>query len=460
LSDVTNSRLILSALVKNEAYLRKILPHIKPEYFEDETEKRVFQKIFEYAGKYKEPPDKSTLIVDTQQDNSVTEQQSDRMLECIESIYLLSPSKNNEWLEKTTEEFCQNRAVYNAIQTSIDIYKGEEPSLTVAAIPGLLSKAISISFDHKIGLDFFADTESRFEFYSNPASKIPFRLKEFNEVTCGGITRKTLNVLLAGTNAGKSLALCSLAADYIRDGLNVLYVTLEMREELIAQRIDANILGIPVNDIAKIGKEKFMNKIDGLREKTFGQLVIKEYAPGSATAATIRNCIDDLRLKKNFIPDIIIVDYVTIVSSYRIKAGSTNSYFYYKAVAEELRALGIDFDAVVWTAGQFNRGGLDATDVGLGDIAESAAIAHVADGIWGMIRTEELDQAGQILFKQLKSRYANRAVKSKFCLGVNIDTQTLYDLDARHGGQDFVGADPHVKTDQKNLKDKFLAFKG
>lgn len=458
MSDITTERLVLAALVKNEEYLRKLLPYIKEEYFIDETEKRVFKKINEYGSKYNECPDKSTLVVNTQNDLSMSEGDSERTIEAINQIYAITPSRNYEWLEKTTEEFCQNKAVFNAIQKSIEIYNGEENNLTVAAIPDILSQAISTSFDRKIGLDYFDDAAYRFEFYSNPEEKVPFRLSAFNDITSNGVVRKTLNILVAGVNVGKTLGLVSLSADYMRDGLNVLYISGEMREELIMNRVDANLLGVAVNDVGKMNREKFTNRVEALKQKSYGRLVVKEFAPGTATAVQIRNTLDELKMKKKFIPDVIVCDYLQIMASYRMRYGQQNSYFYFKAVAEELRALAVETNSILWSACQFNRGGMNASDVGMEDIAESTAIAQTADGMWALIRTEELDEANQLLVKQLKSRYADKAVKLRFVIGVDVNTQTLYDLDDDRAG-DFAGSEVVKAASQTDVRDKFLNLK-
>lgn len=460
MSDISDELVILSALVKHEEFTRKVMPFIKEEYFADESHKRFFSKVFDFVSKYNQLPDKSTLTVETRNDLQISEGQADRLHETISEVYSVNPSSNLEWLNSMAERFCQDRAVYNAIQQSVSIYQGEaEKGQTIAAIPDILAKAISVSFDRKIGLDYFDSAEERFDFYANPESRVPFRMTSFNDVTCGGVIRKTLNLLVAGVNVGKTLGLVSLSADYIRNGLNVLYISGEMREEMILNRLDANILETKVNDIVNLGKDRFVNRIHGLREKSYGRFIVKEFAPGQATALSIKNTLDELKMKKNFIPDVIICDYLQIMGSYRMAYGSQGSYYYYKAVAEELRALAVESNTVLWTAAQFNRGGMSSSDVEMSDIAESTGIAQTADGMWALIRTEELDQLSQLLVKQLKSRYANRAVKMKFCIGVNIDTQTLFDLDDDRAAE-MAGSESHAKVDQGDLKETFLRRSG
>ena len=456
MSDVTNERLVLAALVKNEEYLRKLIPFIKEEYFIDESEKRLFRMINAYAGKYNELPDKSTLIVETKNDRSLDEGRSDKVLETIADVFSIVPSQNFEWLNSITEKWCQERAVFNALQAAIAIYDGEDKKQTIAAVPDILAKAISISFNTQVGQDYFDDAELRWDFYTNPESKVPFRIDTFNEITSGGLTRKTLNLLVAGTNVGKSLGLVSLAADYIRDGLNVLYVSCEMREEVVFQRVDANILGMNMNKLTDLGKDKYLNRIEQLKSASYGKLKVKEFPPTSATTLNIRQTLDELRMKQNFIPDVIIVDYLQILASYRL-AYSVGSYYFFKSVAEELRALAVETNTVVWSAAQFNRGQMTATDVDMSGIAESAGIAHTADGMWAIIRTDELDQAQQLLVKQLKSRYANKAVKTTFTIGVNIEHQTLYGLEDDRSSE-FTQMDSKIVTDQAALKEKFMGW--
>ncbi len=456
MSDVTNERVVLSSLVKNEEYLRKLIPFIKEEYFEDESEKRLFKMINEYAGKYNELPDKSTLIVEAKNDRNLDEGKSERLIETIGDVFSIVPSTNYDWLKNITEAWCQERAVYNALQEAIAVYQGENKKLTIAAVPDILSKAISVSFNTQVGQDYFDDAELRYDFYTNPESKIPFRIGTFNEVTSDGLTRKTLNLLVAGTNVGKSLGLVSLAADYIRDGLNVLYISCEMREEVVFQRVDANLLGVNMNKITEISKEKYLNRIQALKAKSYGKLKVKEFPPTSASTLNIRQTLDELKMKQNFVPDVIMVDYLQILASYRLPY-SVGSYYFFKSVAEELRALAVETNTVVWSAAQFNRGQMNATDVDMSGIAESAGIAHTADGMWAMIRTDELDQVQQLLVKQLKSRYANKAVKTTFTIGVNIETQTLYGLEDDRS-EEFTRMESKIVTDQNALKDKFMGW--
>jgi len=455
---ISNERLILSSLVKNERYMRAVFPFLRSEFFRDSAEKRVFELVGDYLSKYNSCPNKSSLSILVTNDMSLNEKQTTEAADIVEDIFDIIPPSNEEFLITTTEEWCQNQAVHNAIDTAISIYQGENDKLSVNVIPDLLKEAIGMSFDVKVGMDFDDDALIRWEFYTTPENKIPFDIDVLNEVTCGGVTRKTLNVLTAGVNVGKTMSLIHLAAAYKKLGLNVLYFSLEMREEMIMQRMDANILKIAVNDIVSLGQERYINRIETLKLKTHGKLKVKEFPPGTASAAHFRHTINELRLKQNFVPDVIIIDYLTICASSRMKYGVQGSYFYYKAVAEELRALAVETNTVMWTAAQFNRGGMAATEVGMEDLAESVGIAQTVDGMWAIIRTDELDQVGQLMVKQLKSRYANKAVKTRFTIGVDIDKQTLFDV-TQSQQTDIIQPEQLRAPSQSELKNRFMGMK-
>lgn len=455
---ISNERLILSALVKNERYMRAVFPFLKNDFYRDSIEKRIFELIGEYLSKYNSCPNKSSLAILVTNDMTLNEKQTLEAADVVEDIFDIIPPANEEFLIKTTEEWCQTQSVHNAIDTAISIYQGENKNLSVHSIPDILKEAIGMSFDVKVGMDFDDDALIRWEFYTTPENKIPFDIEIMNEVTCGGVTRKTLNVLTAGVNVGKTMSLIHLASAYKKQGLNVLYFSLEMREEMIMQRMDANILKIAVNDIVSLGQERYLSRIETLRQKTHGKLKVKEFPPGTASAAHFRHTINELKLKQNFIPDVIIVDYLTICASSRMKYGVQGSYFYYKAVAEELRALAVEMNVVMWTAAQFNRGGMAATEVGMEDLAESVGIAQTVDGMWAVIRTDELDQVGQLMIKQLKSRYANKAVKTRFTIGVDIDKQTLFDV-TQSQQTDIIQPEALRAPTQNDLKNRFMGLK-
>ena len=428
-SSLTTETMILSSVIRDETFARKCLPYIKDEYFDDMIDRRIFRAASAFIMEYGSQPNQTGIAVALRNDQSLNETHTEIALLRLDEIFRSECDHNSDWVLNTTEKFCQQKSLYLAIHRSIAIYQGDEKDLTVMAIPDILKDALAVSFDTKIGLDFFIDAELRYEYYITPENKIPFQLSILNEVTCGGIPRKTFNVIVAGINVGKSMALVSMACDYMRSGLNVLYVSMEMREELIMQRVDANLMRVNVNDVAAVGKERFLNRVEVLRQKSYGSIRVKEFAPGMASAAHIRHSMEEMKLKQNFIPDVVIVDYVQITASSRMKYGQVGSYYYYKAVAEELRGLAVEKDIIVWSAAQFNRGGMNVTEPGMDDVGESTGIPATADGAWALIRTDELDQLGQIMWKQLKSRYANKAVKTRFVSGVNVEQQTLFDIE-------------------------------
>jgi len=458
MENISNEIVILSSLVHDETYARKVLVHLKEEYFQDPTQKILFNTIKDYVQKYQAPPSKMEVGVTIQNNRDLNEGETEAAVAAVHEIYEAFPSRSQEWLYETTEAFCKNQAVYNAIHKSISIYQGEDPSLTTNAIPNLLKDAIAVCFDNRVGMDFYDDAEKRFDFYTDPENKLPFHLKILNDVTCGGVTKKTLNLLVAGTNVGKTLGLIDLAAGYVRNGMNVLYITAEMREELIMKRFDANMLKVDVNDVVSIGKDRFLNRIEVLKQKTYGKFKVKEFPPGAVTDQHIRNVVDELKMKTGFMPDVIVVDYLQITGSSRVKYGSVGSYYYYKAVAEELRALAVELDIAMWSAAQFNRSGMDNSEVSMGDVAESVAIMFTVDGAWGLVRTDELDQVNQIQWKQLKSRYADKAVRTRFVTGVDVGKQTFYDVDEseQHG---ITQSEKAPRMSQKELDSKFKTDK-
>lgn len=455
MSDVTNEQLILSSLARNETYARAVAPFLKDDYFDDPIERRLFEHIIQYLHQYNAVPSKTDLIINLRNDDKLDETKTDRAIAEVNELWTVTLSTNMEWLIKTSEAFCKDKAVYNAIHKAIAIYQGEDKQLTSHAIPDILKDAIGLCFESKVGIDYFDDAASRFDFYATPENKIAFGLNIMNDVTCGGVGRKTLNLWVAGVNVGKTMALISTANDYVRQGYNVLYFSLEMREEMMMQRADANMMKVAVNDVVSLGKERFLNRIEMLKQKSYGRLKIKEFPPGMATVAHFRHVVDELRMKQGFVPDVIIVDYLQITGSARMKYGQVGSYYYYKSVAEELRAMAVELDVVVWTAAQFNRGGMSASEVGMEDIAESTGIAQTADGMWALIRTDELDQIGQLLCKQLKSRYANKAVKTRFTIGVDIEKQTLYDVEQQ---PDLTSPETTKTMSDTDLKNKFLSL--
>ena len=447
-----NEELILTNLIENELYTRKILPFIKESYFHDDVNKQVFKQYLDYFSTYQIAPNQETL---SHRLSAVNELDGETFVDCIERIEELHQNEipNLDWLVDTTEKFCQERALHNAIYEAMYIFKGEdEKNKNPNIIPDIIKDALAVSFDTQIGHDYFDDAEERYKFYNLDHPRIPFDLNLLNLVTNGGVPRKTLNMILAGVNVGKSLTLCHLGAAYMSMGYNVLYVTFEMSQEAISSRIDANLMDMPVNAVEKMSHEKFSKNIANIKSKTKGRLIVKEYPTSSAHAGHIEQLIQELQLKKGFTPDVILVDYIGIMASSRVNLANTGSYFYIKAIAEELRGLAVKINAIVWSAVQVTRGGYNDTDVDITATAESFGLPATADFMISLIRTEELDALGQLLIKQLKSRYGNKGFYEKFVIGVDIDKMKLFDVDDEAQVQQEITPPPEKP---KNSFDKF-----
>jgi replicative DNA helicase len=434
----TIEQTILSNLVTNEEFTRKVLPYIEPSYFLEKSDRLVFEVIKYFFNKYNKCPDQTVLGI-AAENFKVTQDEALRIRSIVES--LVDKSDNQEWLIETTEKFCRDKSIYNAIMRSIQIIEGNDKELTEDALPSLLQEAIGVSFDKTIGHDYFEDAEARYDYIHRLEDKIPFELDMFDSVTNGGITRKTLQIFLAGTGAGKSLAMCHLSSVYLKQGRNVLYITMEMAQEEIAKRIDCNLFNVNMKDLFFVEKEKFASNIDRIKSKTQGNLVIKEYPTSSAHAGHFRTLLNELKAKKNFKPDVIMIDYINICASQRMKNGASNSYFYIKSIAEELRGLAVEFDVPIWSATQTTRGGFGNTDISLTDTSESFGLPATVDGQWALIRTEELDEMGQLMVIQLKSRYGNIADCKKFVIGVDITKFKLYNVE-QHAQDDIVDDTP------------------
>lgn len=441
---------ILKNLVTNEEYCRKVLPFINKDYFSSEKDKVIFNMIYDHIEKYHEPPTPTSLLIGLD-DLSVSEKTHQ---DCVDTINVLSQVEdvNIDWIVDTTETWCKDKALYNAIMESIQIIDGGNKTKDKGALPKILSDALAISFDNHIGHDFIDDFERRFEFYQKVEERIPFHLDMFNQITKGGLPRKTLNIALAGTGVGKSLFMCDLAASHLMMGKNVLYITLEMSEEKIAERIDANLLNVPINQVSDMQKDLYDRKIERLRKKTTGKLIIKEYPTASANSSHFRHLLQELNLKKNFIPDIIYIDYLNICASSRIKqGGSVNSYTYIKSIAEELRGLAVENDVPIVSATQTTRSGYSNTDVGLEDTSESFGLPATADFMFALISTEELQELDQILVKQLKNRYNDPNMHKRFVIGIDRPKMRLYD--AEDSAQDeLIDSSPKDKFKNKNSK--------
>jgi archaellum biogenesis ATPase FlaH len=422
---------ILKNLIYNEAFARKILPFIKLEYFSDSTEKNVFTEINEHINHYKHLPTYESLVINFTESKTLTE---DQVRNAVEMIRQINSEKDEptdvDWLTDQTEKFCQDKAIYNAIMESVRILDDKVDKQSKGSIPKLLSDALGVSFDSSVGHDYIDDYSSRYDFYHKHETKIPFDLDIFNKITKGGIPNKTLNIALAGTGVGKSLFMCHVAASAMSQGLNVLYITMEMAEERIAERIDANLLNIDISDLHTISKTDYERKFSALSNKTQGKLIIKEYPTASASALHFRALLNELQLKKSFKPSIIFIDYLNICSSARIKAGANvNSYSYIKAIAEELRGLAVEFNVPIVSATQTTRSGFTSSDPGLEDTSESFGLPATADFMFALISTEELQQMNQIMVKQLKNRYNDPNYFKRFVIGIDRAKMKLYDVE-------------------------------
>lgn len=423
---------ILKNLVYNEEFTRKVLPFIQSDYFSDASEKIVFNEVHEFVNKYKNLPSKEALIINLTESKSFTEQQ---VRDSIDLINTMEKEKNEhtelQWLTEQTEKFCQDKAIYNAIMESVQILDNKSQGKAKGEIPKLLSNALGVSFDSNIGHDYINDSESRFDFYHRQESRIPFDLDLFNKITKGGIPNKTLSICLAGTGVGKSMFMCHMAASCLSQGQNVLYITLEMAEERIAERIDANLLNVTMSDLHRMTKTEYDRKFESLKVKTHGKLIIKEYPTASANSLHFRSLLNELHLKKNFQPQIIFIDYLNICSSARLKPGANvNSYSYIKAIAEELRGLAVEFNLPIMSATQTTRGGFNNSDVELTDTSESFGLPATADFMFALISTEELQQLSQLMVKQLKNRFGDPNHFKRFIIGVDREKMKLFDAEA------------------------------
>jgi replicative DNA helicase len=422
---------ILKNLIYNDDYARKIIPFIKDEYFSDTTERRVFKEIETFINQYKNLPTYESLVINFTETKHLTEAEVQSAVELIREIHSDKDEPTDmKWLTDQTEKFCQDKAIYNAIMEAVQILDDKKDSKPKGAIPKLLSDALGVSFDSTVGHDYINDSDARYDFYHRHENRIPFDLDLFNKITKGGLPTKTLNICLAGTGVGKSLFMCHAAAGCLSQGKNVLYITLEMAEERIAERIDANLLNVDMNYLQTMTKPEYDRKFEVLRNKTQGKLIIKEYPTASASALHFRALLNELQLKKSFVPDIIFIDYLNICSSARIKPGANvNSYSYIKAIAEELRGLAVEFSVPVVSATQTTRSGFTNSDPGLEDTSESFGLPATADFMFALISTEELEQLNQIMVKQLKNRYGDPNNYKRFVIGIDRSKMRLYDVE-------------------------------
>ena len=454
-------QIILSNLCYNEEYLRKVIPFLKPEYFSRNEDRIVFNKIATHTETYNAAPSKQALMIAVTDDKAVTESEFSEIQAIVETLD--TEDADSQWLLDETEKFCKDKALYNAVMESIGILDGRNKDLSKDAMPSILSEALSVGFDNNVGHDYIENADERFDFYHRLEEKLPFDLEMFNKITNGGLSNKTLNVALAGTGVGKSLFMCHMAAANIAAGKNALYITLEMSEERIAERIDANLMNLPIGQLKDLSKSMFDDRISKLNEKIQGRLIVKEYPTASAHAGHFKSLLNELKLKRNFRPDIIFVDYLNICTSSRFRAGSSaNSYTIIKSIAEELRGLAVEFDVPIVTATQTTRGGYNNSDVELTDTSESFGLPATADLMLALISTEELEQLGQIMVKQLKNRYADPTTNKRFMIGVDRARMKLFDLEDSQAGLTDSGASKYDDTpvfDRKNIKTDFDGIK-
>ena len=450
--------IIIGNLLSDDEYFRKAIPFLKTEYFTGES-KTLLRKIQDYADKYNKAPTKQALAISIEEDRTISEGELPALSEWLQGADVEAVDK--EWLLDQTEKYCKDKAIYNAIMDSIQVIDGKDKDRGPDALPDMLSKALQVGFDNNVGHDYIENADKRYEFYHRLEEKMPFDLAMFNDITEGGLANKTLNVALAGTGVGKSLFMCHMAANCISQGKSVLYVTLEMSEERIAERIDANLMNLPIGQLKELSKQMFEDRIQKINEKIQGRLIVKEYPTASAHAGHFKALLNELKLKRNFIPDIIFIDYLNICSSSRFRAGSSaNSYTIIKSIAEELRGLAVEHDVPIVTATQTTRSGYNSSDVELTDTSESFGLPATADLMFALISTEELEKLGQIMVKQLKNRYSDPTRNKRFMIGVDRPRMKLFDVegDPQEGLQD-AGNDDTPVFDNTAIA-KFGAYEG
>ena len=449
---------ILRNLINNESFTRKVIPFLKKDYFEG-SQRIVFDQIISFVGKYNRLPTGEALSIEMEAQD-ISDGQYSEAVSIIKEV-AVHQDINLEWLVENTERWCQDRAIHLAIMKSINILDGKDPEHTKNALPELLSDALSVGFDNNVGHDYIGDFENRYEFYHRQEERIPFDLDYFNTITKGGLPNKTLNIALAGTGVGKSLFMCHVAGSVLSQGKNALYITMEMAEERIAERVDANLMNTPIDQLPNLSKDMFGKKVAQIANKSHGQLVIKEYPTGAAHVGHFRALMKELQLKKNFKPDIVFIDYLNICASSRMKGmgGAINSYSYIKAIAEEIRGLAVEFNVPIVSATQTTRSGYSNSDVGLEDTSESFGLPATADLMFALISNEELEGLGQILVKQLKNRYNDPSANKRFVIGVDRSKMKLYDVE--QSAQNIIDSGQSVPVadySQNNVK-KFEGFK-
>ena len=418
---------ILSNLFHNENYTRKTLPFIKPYYFSKKDERELYAEVEKFVTKYKNLPTKEAILIELNNRKDLNEEEYKGIKDLVSAISY--EEVDLQWLLDTTEKFCKDRAVHNAVLDGIKILDNKDKTRTPEAIPSILADALAVSFDNHIGHDYIEDAKARFDWYHTKEKRYPFDLSFFNRITKGGVPSKTLNIALAGTGVGKSLFMCHCASSFLTQGQNVLYITLEMAEERIAERIDANLFDVTIDDLHAMPKDLYDSKLSKLESKTKGKLIIKEYPTASAHSGHFRSLLNELSLKKSFKPQVIFIDYLNICASSRFKGGNISSYFYIKAIAEELRGLAVEFDVPIFSATQTTRTGFVSTDIGLEDTSESFGLPATADFMFALMSNEELESLGQMKVKQLKNRYNDPSINRSFIIGIDKSKMRLYDVE-------------------------------
>lgn len=445
---------ILSGLVYNENYTRKVLPFIKDEYFNDTEEKLVFNTISDYIEQYNGLPTKEALRISIEEREDLNEERYRRVGSLIDGLDY-DAGTDEDWLIDKTEKFCQDKAIYNAVRHAILVLDGKDPEKDKGAIPDMLSEALGVCFDDSVGHDFVEDSNERFDFYHAKEDKIEFDLEYFNKITKGGLSRKSLSIALAGTGVGKTLFMTHAAAANLMDGKNVLYITMEMAEERIAERIDANLLDLTIDDLRYLTRESYQGKMSSVRKRTTGKLIIKEYPTASANANHFRFLLNELKMKKNFVPDMIYIDYLNICASSRMKMGaSVNSYTYIKAIAEELRGLAVEYNVPILSATQTTRSGFSNSDVGLEDTSESFGLPATADFMFALIKSEELEELGQLMVKQLKNRWGDVNAPTRFIIGIDRSRMKLFDAEEEAQRNLHAGGSSNTAPAPSSIMDK------
>jgi replicative DNA helicase len=455
-------QLILNHLLNDEDYARRTLPYLKPEYFSDRVERIVYEQLDTFINKFNALPSREALTIEIGNLSNINDKDFTQLSEYVTNL-VKTGDDDRQWLVDTTEKFCQEKALYNAIMESISIIDGDGKK-DKGAIPEILSDALSVSFDPNVGHDLIDNAEQRYDFYHRVEERIPFDIAKLNDITKGGVPKKSLNIILAGTGVGKSLAMCHMATANLLDGKNVLYITMEMAEEKIAERIDANILNVTLDDLKQLPRQSYEKKMERVKGKTSGKLIVKEYPTAAAGVGHFRHLLNELKLKKSFKPDIIYIDYLNICASSRMKMGaSINSYTYIKAIAEELRGLAVEQQVPIWSATQTTRSGYGNSDVGLEDTSESFGLPATADFMMAIIASEELEQLNQVMVKQLKNRYGDPNTNKRFVVGIDRAKMRLYDVE-ESAQDDLIDVDggredkPLNNFGTREKKDKFSDF--